>query len=103
MSEITPTNMDDHYRALIDGTGPDPWGNVAPVSSRKAAREYREQRAALLNPIRVERIRAVQRIHRRARVRAFFHRRLVGAFMFLVIVGFAFLAGLMAVRFLGAS
>ena len=59
MAEITPTNMDDFYTDLIDGTGPDPWGHepvaavlhtglapMRPVSSRRAAKRYRRARVA---------------------------------------------------------
>lgn len=52
MTEINPTNMDDHCRALIDGTGPDPWGHVTglapmrPISSRRAAKRYRRNKVA---------------------------------------------------------
>lgn len=84
-----PPNMDP-YADLID-------------SPRRAARAFREQRVALSHPIRADRIRAVKRIDRRKRVGAFFGRRIVGAFAFIVIVLLAIAAGLMAVRFLGAS
>ena len=100
MTEIIPTDMDAYHAARIDGTGPDPWGHV---SSRRAAREFREQRAALFQPIRADRIRAVHRIDRRAKVVGFFHRRVTGWLAFLVIVGLAFLAGLLAIKLMGAS
>jgi hypothetical protein len=80
----------------------DPYADLID-SPRRAARAAREQRIALSNPIRVERIRAVRRIDRRKRVGAFFGRRIVGAFAFIVIVLCAIAAGLIAVKFLGAS
>ena len=100
MTEIIPSNMDAYHAARIDGTGPDPWGHV---SSRRAAREFREQQVALSHPLRVERIRAVKRIDRRKRAAEFFGRRIVGAFAFIVIVVCAIAAGLLAIKVLGAS
>jgi hypothetical protein len=72
-------------------------------STRRATRAFREQRIALSQPIRADRIRAVKRIDRRGRVVAFFGRRLVGAFAFIVIVVLAIVAGLIVVRLWGAA
>jgi hypothetical protein len=80
----------------------DPYRDLI-VSPRRAARAARERRIALMNPIRVERIRAVHRIDRRRKVAAFFSHRLVGALAFLVIVGCAVLAGLIVVRLWGVA
>lgn len=80
----------DPYAELID-------------SPRRAARAFREQRIALSQPIRADRIRAVKRIDRRRRLAAFFGRRLVGAFAFIVIVVLAIVAGLIVVRLWGAA
>lgn len=84
-----PPNMDP-YADLID-------------SPRRAARAFREQRIALSQPIRADRIRAVKRIDRRGRVIAFFSHRLVGAFAFIVIVVLAIVAGLIVIRLWGAA
>lgn len=47
-----PPNMDEYHANLIEGTGPDSWGQVTglapmrPISARKAARRYRRTTAA---------------------------------------------------------
>lgn len=84
-----PPNMDP-YAELID-------------SPRRAARAFREQRVLLSHPIRAERIRAVHRIDRRARVTRFFNTWLASVFLFTLIVLLACIAVLIITRFLVAS
>lgn len=70
------------------------------ISSRAAARVERERRIALSHPLRVERIRAVHRLHRRERVAGFFRTPMVAgslfaiAFVCLIGVGLLWVKGL---------